>query len=330
MSFVDVPSRGLQVFYLQNPTNLGAVEPFGSPIKALNHPLDPFLPILLLVHGTCATSELFHPQFNDPRLKHFNLIALDARFHGRTTETAPTETFPLDQPPLHSPEDIGEDFEAALNALGLGEVELSILGLGRLGTRVASHLAAIKPKRTKALILISPGTFVEQPAVVKGVTVDWLEQLCRNKNGRGDGSGRMDCQKDLDNYMFGTLSISQDIKLPLLEHTETRYGEGHSERDVTGMLHCFARQAPQLDSLARITAPTLILAPSHDHNASEKGYQEWKASLTGVPGGASLVNVASAAVFATYTTPTVVNRVVLDFLGRQGVLPQKTVPTCIQ
>ncbi|KAM0745876.1 alpha/beta-hydrolase [Meredithblackwellia eburnea MCA 4105] len=320
MAFIDVPSRGLRAFYLCNPENLDRFESFPHPLKARNTPYDPSKPTILFIVGSGASSEIYFAQFNDARLHKYNLISIDLRFHGRTTEEVDPSQLAtrvrLEEPPWFNLEEIYDDFEACLEVLNLPG-PFHVVGEGRMGTRIACSLAARKPKLVKSLLLVGPGSFAETPQVAQGMTVDFLRHARRNKNGNGDASGRLDAKEDVDTYMWGGAAIGQDMKTAFSTHFEMRYGEGQTERDLSGWIKAlFGRAAPSMDLLAKVGAPTLILLPEHDVNATEAGYEAWRDALSGVPGGATMVHVASAAILACYTAPTVVNRIIANFVNR--------------
>ena len=108
MSLTGVVARPLsRVWYLQNATGPGldGLHPYNSTLAITNHPLDPTKPTLVLIPMSGASSSIFCAQvasyetpllfladlsthqFRDPRLKHLNLLSLDARMIGRTVET---------------------------------------------------------------------------------------------------------------------------------------------------------------------------------------------------------------------------------------------------
>lgn len=66
----------------QGPANISYV--VSSPSSAYADSIDHNLPTLLLVHSEWASKEFFHPQFFDPLLRRFNLVAFDLRAHGET------------------------------------------------------------------------------------------------------------------------------------------------------------------------------------------------------------------------------------------------------
>ncbi|KAM0750699.1 hypothetical protein T439DRAFT_237689 [Meredithblackwellia eburnea MCA 4105] len=184
MAFIDIPSRGINAFYLCNPSGPGIVglQPYNSPLTIENKPLDPSKPTLLMIHISTASSSMFTYQFNDPRLRSMNLVAKDGRMHGRTTETGRIKS-----QPLFTIEDMADDFDAFVDAIGLEK--FSILGEGWFGCRIASIIASRRPYQVQGLIYCSPGPFVEPPQIVHGMTVDWYQYATQNKDGNGDQTG---------------------------------------------------------------------------------------------------------------------------------------------
>ena len=55
-----------------------------TPNSTLAKSIDKKLPTVLFLHPVYIASDIWHPQFADPQLRRFNLIALDLRAHGET------------------------------------------------------------------------------------------------------------------------------------------------------------------------------------------------------------------------------------------------------
>ncbi len=83
MPFVHLPERGVNQYYCTNPTWHYSTSLSTAPIPGV---LDPTKPILFLIHCGGSSSAAQQRQFHDERFKStFNMIAMDAAFHGWTT-----------------------------------------------------------------------------------------------------------------------------------------------------------------------------------------------------------------------------------------------------
>ena len=132
MPFVHLPERGVNQYYCTNPiwhysTSLCAYPQEG--------PLDPAKPNLLLLHSGGSSSAAQQRQFHDERLKRaFNLIAMDAAFHGWTTGAQRDNEYGIQEG--------AENFLCALDKLfAPRKLRFSVLGEGRLGVQCATWMA---------------------------------------------------------------------------------------------------------------------------------------------------------------------------------------------
>lgn len=106
----------------------------------------PHLPCILFLHSGYIGSEVFEPQFQDPRLRlNFNLIGLDMRGYGETKAVITKQIF--------TPADSADDVYRFLQALDLPPVH--VFGLA-LGSCVGLELATLHPELVLSLTLCSP------------------------------------------------------------------------------------------------------------------------------------------------------------------------------
>ncbi|KAJ7050964.1 Alpha/Beta hydrolase protein [Mycena amicta] len=113
--------------------------------------INPALPTILLLHPLFLGQASLHYQFADPRLRRFNLIALDLRNFGDSV--GPVK-------PTHDMTDAVDDVVKFMEALALPPLHLVGINLGAL---VAMELAALWPQRAVSLTLISPPA-MQEPA----------------------------------------------------------------------------------------------------------------------------------------------------------------------
>ncbi|KAF5336424.1 hypothetical protein D9611_006486 [Ephemerocybe angulata] len=117
----------------------------------------PELPTVLFIHSGYCASETFEAQFSDPRLRQFNLLAIDALGHGGTRGTIG------DQP--YATKETAEDLRLVLDALHLDKVH--IFGLANGGT-IGLELASAYPERVLSLTICSPIPPTEPEEVIAG------------------------------------------------------------------------------------------------------------------------------------------------------------------
>lgn len=131
MPFVHLPEREVNQYFCTNPTWHYSTSLATAPI---NGTLDPAKPNLLLIHAGGSSSAAQQRQFHDARLKStFNLIAMDASFHGWTTG-APREGG-------YEIAEVAEDFLSALEKLYGEGTRVSILAEGYFGATCAAWMA---------------------------------------------------------------------------------------------------------------------------------------------------------------------------------------------
>ncbi|KAL1758876.1 Alpha/Beta hydrolase protein [Schizophyllum commune] len=127
-----------------------------TPKEASAPAIDPDLPTLVFIHGVYMAQQIFESQFNDPRLRQFNLVAIDRLGHGDSRGVVTEDTVP---------EKTAVDFKQVLDALKI--TSFHAVGLG-IGTMVALELAIQYPDEVKSVTLISPAPFQEPQEVNEG------------------------------------------------------------------------------------------------------------------------------------------------------------------
>jgi pimeloyl-ACP methyl ester carboxylesterase len=100
---------------------------------------------IVLLHGLTATRRYVVMGSRTLSREGFQVIAYDARGHGRST--APTD------PRAYDYRHLALDLEAVLDALGL---QRAVLAGASMGAHTALHLALTRPERVAGLVLITP------------------------------------------------------------------------------------------------------------------------------------------------------------------------------
>ena len=76
MPFIEIESKS------QGPARINYI--ISTPTSNSAESIDENLPTLLFFHTVYVGISGWHPQFADPQLRRFNLVALDSRAHGDT------------------------------------------------------------------------------------------------------------------------------------------------------------------------------------------------------------------------------------------------------
>ncbi|KAJ7741953.1 Alpha/Beta hydrolase protein [Mycena maculata] len=118
--------------------------------------IDKILPTVILIHPVYIASELFQPQFADPNLRRFNLVALDLRSHGETSGKVPA---------TYGREAAAADVVKFMEALHIPAAHF--VGVS-MGSCISLQLAISYPKMALSLTMISPLPLTEPADVAEG------------------------------------------------------------------------------------------------------------------------------------------------------------------
>ncbi|BGP18483.1 hypothetical protein JCM10213_001201 [Rhodosporidiobolus nylandii] len=292
MPFLDVPSCRLTVFYAINPVERIAFPVMPSSVNPADQdpdvrcaPYDPSKPTLVFIHANCRSVAAFDAQLLDIRLRsRFNVLAFARRFHGRTR-------FSGDWEKPHDLNEAAAESIAALDALcfAFQIPRYSVFAEGIAGCHVVS------------LVLASPGELsIPNTTVAIGLRTI-LDDLCQNKDGKGDGSGTIP-QRALDDnaeYCFG-------------------YGTGHSSIELRQLFLAEANRMPiPAEERAKVTCPVLLLHGTRDTLVSPlSAAEEWQRGFVNAKGGADLKSITDGPHLLSFIDANVVNRILLAFTSQ--------------
>lgn len=304
MPYLEIPERlDLRIWYCVNDLPKSGEDP--------PQPLDPAKKNLVLIHcATSASALSFSAQFADPRLtRAFNLIAFDARLHGRTRGGDRV---------THVLQDSADCLIAALDKLGLESYNL--LGEGFHGATICSWIAIKRPQKAQTLCLVSPGPLKEDYATSKALVEEWLPEAIANKDGNGDSSGSIpeDALQVISDYLFCRVNRQEDRRAAFMKAFQERYGtENASSHDLRHIAGFFRRDPIPSELLASIKTPVLIIHGEADKVASPlTATQAWQRSFKSARGGADLREIAGAPHLLMYTDYSIANRFLLAFVQR--------------
>jgi 3-oxoadipate enol-lactonase/4-carboxymuconolactone decarboxylase len=195
---------------------------------------DPQRPVLMLCNSLGTTLDMWAPQM-PAFLAHFRVLRYDTRGHG-DSEITPGE---------YSIAQLGGDAVALLDHLGIERVAFCGLSMGGM---TGMWLGAHRPERVERLVLANTGAKVGDPSV-------WA---ARFEAIRAGGMAAI-TPAVLDRWFTGRyqrLAAKEvdKVRAMLLATSPAGYiANGAAVRDMD-----------QRDSLARITAPTLVIGGTYD------------------------------------------------------------------
>jgi 3-oxoadipate enol-lactonase len=247
----------------------------------------------VLLHGFAESSAAWYAWV--PELaRHYRVVRPDLRGFGRSTVPDDPAGFPW------SVGGFADDVIALLDALDLERVHL--IG-ARVGAPIAIQLAADHPDRVRSLSLVSG--------------------LARGEDVRGLRAG---------NEVVALSSFSDQIRLEGLEawfarSGRARLGSGPTDAQVGFWSRLMARSDPEvciammkvaprldvLEELARIQAPTLVLASSSSQVQTLEATRAWQSRI----GGSELRVLPGDSPHLAATDPDACAQAVLAFV--QGV-----------
>ena len=129
----------------------------------------PGAPVLMLLHGWSATADLnWHPYF-DALSRHFRVIAIDHRGHGRSTNSRSEETYTVD----HILDDVIDWLSHTIDS-----EPVDMLGHS-MGGRVALRFALARREQLNSLILMDTTAWqfgFDDPAIAE-MTIGFFSSI---------------------------------------------------------------------------------------------------------------------------------------------------------
>ena len=229
-------------------------------------------PNLLLTHGYSATGRMWSPQIRG-LADRYRLIVWDLRGHGESDSP--------EDPRAYSEATAVADMAAILDACGAERAAIGGLSLGGY-LSLAFHVA--HPERTEALLLFDTGPGYKS------------EEGREKWNRMADSFAR-----GLDEKGLAALGASSEVRVA--QHRSAK-GLAAAARGTLKQ-----RDARVIESLPRITVPTLVLWGERDESFAKPG--EYMAAK--IPGARRVV-VPGAGHAANLDQPEAFNAAVRDFL----------------
>jgi pimeloyl-ACP methyl ester carboxylesterase len=210
---------------------------------------------LVLIHGLADDHRAWRRTLPDLMLRR-RVILYDLRGHGQTS---------LGQPD-GSLRQLGEDLVALLDALDVRSADLAGFSLG--GT-IAMRVAIDHPDHVRGLVLVATSSRVGRTAA------DWYRERVAMVE-RADPRLRETLDQDTaDVYMQSPVELAEGL---LIRRQSTADPRGYSNACVAMSA---LNTAPLDPELARVTAPTLIVASDRDQHCPPKAAEIIAAAIPG-------------------------------------------------
>ncbi|KAM0748813.1 alpha/beta-hydrolase [Meredithblackwellia eburnea MCA 4105] len=314
--YIDLPEYGVKLFAVVNPPDLSSPSLDLALPEPTSCPLDMDKHTIFFIHAATFTLASWAPQFSDPRLStRYNLIAFDARFHGRTQG---------EEVAAYSMEELANMYISALDKLGVKQY--SIVGEGSLGATCGTLMALERKDDVSSMVLVAPGQFaVEEGPQNNERKGAWLLAALSQKDGKGDGSGTIAKPEleFLEDVLFGVddkRTTIHPIKSDWTAAFQARYGTGKPTHDLKMLvLSMIGRHGKgiSMEDRASLTLPILILHGSDDDMTSPQETAEmWRDAFKNAKGGCDFRIVTGAPHLLMLTDASVANRMLISFIDR--------------
>ncbi|KAJ3984126.1 alpha/beta-hydrolase [Lentinula detonsa] len=270
--------------------------------------IDPKLPTVLFLHPVFVPQEVFTYQFGDPKIRQFNLVAVDMRSHGNTQGKVPKD---FDQ------QMAAQDMSVFMTKLKLPPCHIFALSLG---TIVALQLAVSRPDQVLSLFLVSPLGLEEPQEAAEGrqaIHDAWVD-------GWRDGTPD---EEELAYAVGGALelafvdssnSIVQALISLIIPGCMRNWNASHLDDYRITTLDIFLNRRPHtIEELRKIKVPVKLV-----HGLTDVAYpleysQEFLDRLRDADVNATLEAIDGASHFACVEHHTTVNAIFHDFIGQQ-------------
>ncbi|KIY67280.1 alpha/beta-hydrolase [Cylindrobasidium torrendii FP15055 ss-10] len=189
--------------FIKVKTSSGEVKFFytiSTPTSTNAKTIDKKIPTVLFLHSVYIAQEVFELQWEDPRIRRFNCVAVDMREHGYTTGSK--------VPQGYGQRDAANDVALVMDALKIPAYHIVAQSMG---TIVALALAVYHPKKVLSMFLVSPLALKETADVLEG-----REEIAEYwKQGFPDGNPDITTLQDA---VYGAMQFGFSNRMDGLSH----------------------------------------------------------------------------------------------------------------
>ncbi|GAA5868528.1 hypothetical protein JCM8547_003175 [Rhodosporidiobolus lusitaniae] len=316
MPFVELPSRNLRMYFTINPVYADSQLHMRHdvPPPPSRSSIDPSKPILVLGHSASSSSHSWMFQFRDPRLSSaLNLVAFDSRDFGWT------EGARLEGGRFLTLEERADEQLEALDKV-IGDRPFIFMGESFAGAYCGTWLTHKRPNQVKALIFVSPSYIEDKPEMVDVLEEEWVPLCAQNKNGNGDGTGRLpdEAIQVVKDYFFGNSTHEPERQQAFLDQYQRQQGVGHDMFKVHQLISWFRRKRPPQEVFESVRCPVLLLGGTNDRVVSGvDALLQWEDAFKNVPADKKRIErIQGGTHWLASTDAGLVNRFTLAFLKR--------------
>ncbi|SFW91396.1 3-oxoadipate enol-lactonase [Amycolatopsis australiensis] len=241
-------------------------------------------PVVVFAGSLGSDLRMWEPQVAPLAGRGYRVVRYDTRGHGASP--VPPAPYTLD--------DLGADFVALLDDLGVERAHLVGLSLGGM---TGMWLGVHAPERIESLVLCCTSAKLGPPSM-------WAE---RARKVRAEGTASV-AEAGVGRWLTEPYAKSHpDVAEFLRAMIAAVPAEGYAACCEV------IERMDQLDTLPKISAPTLVIAGADDPSTPPAGHADLIAD--GIP-GARLEVVANAAHLGNYEQPAEFTRLILEHLER--------------
>ncbi|KAE9392387.1 alpha/beta-hydrolase [Gymnopus androsaceus JB14] len=291
-----------------------------TPTSSSAKKIDPKLPTVLFLHPVYVPSQAFNFQFSDPKIRQFNLVAVDMRAHGETKGKVPKD---FDQ------EMAAEDMAKFMTKMKLPPCHIFALSLG---TIIALQMALSHPELIASLFLVSPLGLEEPAEAAEGrqaIYDAWAEGWRTNTPDQEELAYAVRGALELGFYDRNNTFV-QAIVACILPLCMKAWNTAHLDDYRLTTLDIFLnRRSLTIEELKKIKVPVKLIQGLEDVAYPREYAEEFLHRLQDAGVDASLESIPGAPHFACIENHATVNPIFHEFVVQhtEGRVPPTTKET---
>ncbi|KAJ6453349.1 Alpha/Beta hydrolase protein [Mycena sanguinolenta] len=260
------------------------------------------VPTILLLHPSYVLSAIFHPMYEDPWLRRFNLVSMDFRGHGGTS--AKVED-------TYTTEVAVQDCLKLMETLGISEYHVAGVSMG---ASVVLQVAIQAPEKVLSLFLLSPPPLREPVDSIEGrqeIYECWKHGFEHdNKEAVGDGIvGGLQMA-----YNNTETPFSKALTAVTIDYGARNWTNNLDVMYTVTVRYLQNQKAHAVAHLARIQCPVLLLHCNGDVIYTRESAEELMALLRSAGVDARLDVLEGAPHYGNVTHSNKANGMLYDFL----------------
>ncbi|KAF8889587.1 Alpha/Beta hydrolase protein [Infundibulicybe gibba] len=273
------------------------------------------LPTVIFIHPVYIAQDIYHPQFSDPQLRRFNLIAIDSRSHGETTGKVSKNFGRVEA---------AEDIYKFMEALKLPACHFFGMSMGAC---ISLQVAITYPQKVLSLYMVSPLPLEEPQEVREGrqeIFDCWAEAFKNPK--RFDESALLDAVYGALQLGFNSVesSLISAMRARTIPQAMRNWPPSKIDEMHTVSVKFFADRKPHpRSSLEKVVCPLTLIHCAGDIAYPIQYAQEFLDALHDAGVNARMHVIDDACHFGSVTHPKEINPIFHDFViqNTKGLIP---------